>query len=288
MSRFCWWWADVVARTLEPGEREAVRGDLAESGETGGQALVEVLGLALRRQAAPWMDWPAWLVLAGLVLPLGVLLCLIARRNADGSAIYLWLYGNNWDPSYWSSPGLRHELVQHAAAILTGYFTLFCWSWSSGFLLGGVSRRRGLPLQSILFVLFVLFGAALGAPPRHFGHALFYRARDYPNNAAVFDLTFYRVIFPLILQFALVLGPSIWGMRQAVRAASGRPLLRSLLWTAAIASLAAMAIQTGLASVPYVQEGISRAVAQVIACWPVGYLVAAGISRHRHGGVIRA
>jgi hypothetical protein len=129
----------------------------------------------------------------------------------------------------------------------------------------------------------VLFGAFLGAPPRHFGHALFYRARDFSNNAAIFDLAFYRVVFPLILQFALVVGPSVWGMRQAKRGASGRPLFRALLWTAAIATLPAIAIQTGLTSVPHVEGSISRSIAQVVAYWPMAYLVAAGIARHRPG-----
>jgi hypothetical protein len=285
MNRFCWWLADLASRTLEPDEREAVRGDLAESGQTGGQAFLDVLGLALRRQLVLWMHWPPWLVLVGLVLPLGVLLCLISRRDADGSAIYLWLYLNNWDPSFLSNPGFRHELAQHTGTILTAYFTLFCWSWSSGFLLGSVSRRR-LPFQSILFGLFVIFGALLGAPPRHFGHGLSYRARDFPNNAVVFDQTFYRVAFPLLLQIALVLGPAVWGMYQAERVASGRPPFRMLLWTAAILALPAIAIQSGLASVPPV-EGISRSIAQVVEYWPVAYLVVAGIARHRHGRVMQ-
>ncbi len=67
---------------LEPDEREAVRGDFAESGETSGQALRNVLGLVLRRQAALWKDWRPWLALVGLVAPLGVLLSLVARREA--------------------------------------------------------------------------------------------------------------------------------------------------------------------------------------------------------------
>jgi hypothetical protein len=281
VSRFCWWLADLVSRTLEPDEREAVRGDLAESGETGGRAFLDVLGLALRRQSALWMNWPPWVILAGLVLPLGVLLCLISRRDADGSAISLWLYLSNWDPAYLGNPAFCRELAQHAGAILTGYFTLFCWSWSSGFLLGSMSRRR-LPFHGILFSLFVLFGALLGTPPRHLGHALFYRARDFPNNAAVFDLPFYRIVFPLILQFTLVIGPSVWGMCHAERVASGRPLFRTLLWTAAIATLPAIAIQTGLASVPNIEGSISRSIARVVAYWPAAYLVAAGIALHRH------
>src|SRR5205814_7627277 len=65
--------------------------------------------------------------------------------------------------------------------------------------------------------------------PRHFGYALFYRARDFSSNAAVFQLTFYRVMFPLIVQLVLVLIPSVWGMRKAVSVARLRPLLRTIL-----------------------------------------------------------
>ena len=285
MSRLCWWLVDLVSRTLEPDEREAVRGDLAESGETSGQAFLDVLGLALRRQSALWTDCRPWLILLGLVLPLGVLLCLISRQDADRSAIYLWLYGNNWDTSLWSNPGFRHELARHTGTILAANFNLFCWSWSGGFLLGSVSRRS-LPVQSIFFVLFVLFGAFLGAPPRHFGHGLFYRARDFSNNAAVFDLAFYGVVFPLILRFALVLGPSVWGMWQAERLAIGRPVFRTVLRAAAVVTLPAIAIQTGLASVPHVEGNISRSIAEVVAYWPVAYLVFAGIAIHRHRRVI--
>ena len=52
MTRICWWLADRVSRLLEPDEREAVRGDLEETGAAGGKALRDVLGLAARRQAA--------------------------------------------------------------------------------------------------------------------------------------------------------------------------------------------------------------------------------------------
>jgi hypothetical protein len=134
----------------------------------------------------------------------------------------------------------------------------------------------------------VLFGAFLGAPPPHFGHALFNRARDFSNNATIFNLAFYRVVFPRIVQFVVVLGPSVWGMYQAERVASCRPLFRSLLWTAAIATLPAIAIQTGLASVPHVEGSISRSISQVVAYWPVAYLVVVGIALRRHRRVIPA
>jgi hypothetical protein len=52
MSRICWWMVDAASRLLEPDERDAVRGDFAESDATGGQALHELLGLIVGRQAA--------------------------------------------------------------------------------------------------------------------------------------------------------------------------------------------------------------------------------------------
>jgi len=283
MNRLCWWFADLASRALRAEEREAVRGDLEEAGEWGGRALVDVLGLVFRRQAALWRNWPPWCVLFGLVLPLGVLFCFISRRIADGSAVYLWLYGNNWDWSFLSNPGFRHGLRHDLGAISIQYFTLFCWSWSSGFLLGCVSRRS-LPFHSALFSLFVLFGEFPGAP-RHFGHALFSRARDFSSNAAVFEVAFYRVIFPWILPVALVLGPALWGMCRAKLVGNAGPFLRVIFWTAAIATLPAIAIQTGLASAPYVDGSISRSIAQVVAYWPAAYITAAGIA-HQRGPVI--
>lgn len=52
MIRLCWWLVDMVSQGLEPDERDDVRGDLAECGETAGQVLCQVLGLVVRRQAA--------------------------------------------------------------------------------------------------------------------------------------------------------------------------------------------------------------------------------------------
>jgi Tat protein translocase TatC len=54
MTRIYWWLAKGVSRILEANERDAVLGDLAESHESGGQALRDLLGLVVRRQAALW------------------------------------------------------------------------------------------------------------------------------------------------------------------------------------------------------------------------------------------
>jgi hypothetical protein len=213
MNRLCWTLADLVSAALDPAEREVLRGDLAESGETGFQALRDALGLVIRRPWTIWKSSPQWLLLLLMVLPLASLLSWTARRMADGSAIYIWLYVNNWDWSFWSNHGVRHDLVHFAGIVAFEYFALFWSSWGSGFLLGSVSGRS-LPLQSLLFALFVILALFLGP---YCDRALFLRARDFPINAAVFDVVFYRLVFPPIVQLMLVLGPSFWGMAQAQR-----------------------------------------------------------------------
>jgi hypothetical protein len=284
MNRLCWWFVDIVFRVLEPDERDAVRGDFAESGENAGQALRDVLGLAVRRQAALWKGWRPWVALMGLVVPLGMLLCLVSKRMADWSAIYAWLYANNWDWTLLRNAAFRHDFPHQVALIFIAYVTLFCWSWSSGLVIGSVSRHS-IPMNGVLFGLMLFFGELLGAPPLYLEHALFYRARDFSSNAAVFDLTFYRVMFPPIVQGVLVLIPSVWGMRRGLRVAKFQPLLRTIIWTAAIVALAAIAIQNwGFVAIPRFQPRIPNGwqirLIQLVVYWPIGYLVVSAI-RHR-------
>jgi hypothetical protein len=54
---------EMLSRMLDSDERLALRGDLEESGETGLQAVWDVLGLVARQQAALWKDWRPWLAL---------------------------------------------------------------------------------------------------------------------------------------------------------------------------------------------------------------------------------
>ena len=79
MTQICWWLVDIVCRTFEPAERIAVRGDIAESGETATSALYDVAGLFVRRQAALWTDWKLWLTFVGL----GCTVRLDAERRSD-------------------------------------------------------------------------------------------------------------------------------------------------------------------------------------------------------------
>ena len=59
---------NAAALILDFAERDAVCGDLAESGESGSQALRELLGLVVRRCAACLRGWRPWLTLVGLTV----------------------------------------------------------------------------------------------------------------------------------------------------------------------------------------------------------------------------
>jgi hypothetical protein len=273
---------------LEPDERDAVLGDLAESGETASHALRDMLGLVVRRQAALWTDWRPWLTLVGLVVPLGMLLSIVSRTTADHSAIYIWMYAHWWDWAFLGNPGPRADFAHDVAVVFVEYMTLACWSWTSGFVLGSASRRI-LQINGVLFCVMLLLGAVLGAP-RYFSYYRHYvHAELLPDpNAAVFAGTFYRVLFPLIAQVVLVAVPSLWGMRQGLRVAGRQPMLRTILWTAAIASLAALVVQEP-GFVLFVKvyrrsgSGLLTRFLQLIVYWPVGYFGGSGIRRRWRG-----
>src|SRR5207248_7607880 len=118
MTRLCWWLVETVSRVLEPDERNAVRGDFAESGETGERALCDVLGLIVRRQAALWREWRPWFTLVCLIIPLGMSLSIVSRITAGQGAVYTWLYANNWDWALLGNVGFWYVLADSAAFVL--------------------------------------------------------------------------------------------------------------------------------------------------------------------------
>lgn len=198
---------DALSHALDPEEREAVLGDIAESGATANHAFRDVLGLVVRRQTALWKSaWP-WLTLAGLIIPFGLLLSLISRRTADGSAICLWLYANNWDPAFLASSLYWHDLARHTADTFLSFMSLSCFSWITGFALGTVSRKA-TPMNAVLFCLVLILG--------EFVPGVVGAARNY-GNSVVFALIFYRVVWPLMVQSILVFLPALAGMRHAWR-----------------------------------------------------------------------
>jgi hypothetical protein len=240
MIRLWWWLVDLVSQGLEPDERDAVRGDLAECGATGGQALSQVLGLVVRRQGALWINWRPWVGLLFLAIPVGIVFCVVSKLLADGSAIYLWVYTNYWSPTILENAAYRHDFLQYVGITLRNYGMLAGAAWISGFALGFVCRR-GLPLNAVLFGVLLFFGEILYSPRspvwmvytlrdllgffwtpgfdrhHHSLYALSVLGRNYFSvNAIVFENPFYRSIFPLLVQTVLVLLPSLWGMRQSL------------------------------------------------------------------------
>jgi hypothetical protein len=218
MTRICWWLADVVSRLLEPDERDAVRGDFAESGETGGHALRDVLGLVVRRQAVLWSDWRTWLACIAFVFPVGVLLALSSTWLGRSYDLYLWVFQNyrDIDPTIAAETGLK---VRTGIVLLVNRSLLLaCWSWTSGVVLGSLSRR-GIVVNGGLLCFAVLLG---GFP-------------NWYTGAPLLSVTFYSVSFPVLRLAVLVLLPLLWGMHRGFGLTT-RPFVQTILWAAASVS----------------------------------------------------
>lgn len=205
MTRACWWFVETASRLLDPVERDVVRGDIQESGESAPHAIRDVTGLVFRRQVALWNNWQPWVVLIAVVIPLGMLLSLLARSIAESSSIYSFLYLNNWTWSFLTIPGARRDLLNYSVQFLLDFISLVCWSWTTGFVLGALSRRA-VWVNGVL-LLCIAFGEFLLIPQPHHGR----------GNDPVFDLEFYRVVFPAFLRVFLVGVPTYLGMCSGFR-----------------------------------------------------------------------
>src|SRR6266478_9479 len=96
-KRISWQLVHMFSSMLDLNEREAVLGDFAESAKTGSNAVRDILGLVMRRQAAIWADWRPWLTLAVLIIPLGTVLSVLSRSMAVESSVYTRLSSHNRD-----------------------------------------------------------------------------------------------------------------------------------------------------------------------------------------------
>ncbi|HLM99744.1 MAG TPA: hypothetical protein VK335_10705 [Bryobacteraceae bacterium] len=286
MNRICWWLVDVASRALAPHERDAVRGDFAESGESAGFALRGVLGLVVRRQAALWKDWRPWAVLTALIIPLAMLLSVMSRITATQSATYTWLYANNWDWALLRYREFWYELRDSIVFLFIRCLPLVCWSWTAGLVLGGVSRRL-VPTNGALFCLALLLGELFAAPSYLASWLRYVRPPD--QNDPVSALGFYKLVFPLLVLAILVVIPSLWGMRRGRDVGRLRPLLRTAIWIAAIVALSVLVIQEPgvgffLAAYrhPEIWQSWQIRVVQFVVYWPAAYLISNAIGRRWH------
>jgi len=141
-----WLFLSVLARALEPAERDVVLGDLAESGEGVGAAARHVLGLIVRRQVGLWLAWRPWLALLGVSCLAAVSLSrIVFRLNVD---------------LYKHSAGYATSLTaaQEVAFLLLLACAVMVWSWTCGFVLGSLSGRAVWLTWSVFY--FVVLDSA--------------------------------------------------------------------------------------------------------------------------------
>ena len=162
MTRVGWWSLGVLARALEPAERDVVLGDLAESGEGVGAATRHLLGLIVRRQFGLWLSWRPWLALFGVSCLAGLSLSrIVFRLNVD-----LYKYAAGYATSLTARQEVAFLLLLAGAVIV--------WSWTCGFVLGSLSGRAVWLTWSVFyfvvldsaFARFVLAGNIILRDPR--------------------------------------------------------------------------------------------------------------------------
>lgn len=252
MMRVCWWLVDILSPMLDPDERDAVRGDLVESGETGARALCDVSGLVARRQAALWKAWRPWLALIGIVGPVGVLLIQFSFFLSGASQLYLWIIRNYKyiDPALLEQTGLT---LRNGISILVCYSALLgCWSWTSGFALGSLSRRTIWVNGALFCIVWLIFSGTLHGIPS-------LRLSSVPKLPTV-----------------LFLLPFIGGVYRGLRSGT-LGLRQAIFFATAIASLTAVAIWRG----NWWRGGPWQMMLalSLIPSWPVWYMLAIANSR---------
>jgi hypothetical protein len=158
---------------------------------------------------------------------LGLLLSVTTMRTAGGSAVPIWMYLDNWTFTHLEIPGARRQLLQSAWGLARQFTLVACWSWAIGFLLGRTARRTTL-LNTLALCLAVLFAARLLPGPS-------WPAVGGGQNPA-FAGVFYALVFPVLLQTALALGPAVLGARQGAGVNVMPRGLRAVVGAAALIS----------------------------------------------------
>ena len=292
MNRICWWLGDLLSLTLEETQREAVRGDMAESRESGVQALRELVGLVARRQAEIWSDWRPWLTLAWVLFPIGALLSIVSGAIEGASSTYGWLYFHNWDWRLLEYRGFWYILGQSLRSLFGGYVRIACLSWSAGFLLGRKIRCFKSGALGVLFCLMLLLGVLKGAPAYwafelHEIQRWLRLPRVPAQQHPVAASAVYQTILPLIIVVIIVALPALFGMQHG-RARTMRPGIATFAIPAAIAALAGTVLQVpGIIVLVLLKMGIppgtwrggpplvhfAIAGLMLVTYWPLAYLL---------------
>lgn len=205
---------ELAARRLEPHEREAVLGDLAETGADAWQGLLEVLGLVLRRHAAFWYDWRPWIAALGVAFPSAFLLMGVSFSI---SCTFQRLTGPQ--PCAACAPTAQEDSV----LLLCQFVLLIIWSWAVGFVVGSVSRRTlwvsgALCMAPCLYCMTKFHETSLTrlclllfVPPAVMGAYRGLRTNDIKLNASVALATAVTV-----LMFCAWLAGALWNLNWAL------------------------------------------------------------------------
>lgn len=295
MNGFCQWLSGLLSRMLDPAERTAVEGDLIESGESGPEALRDVLGILIRRQLAAWKSWQPWLALLGVAVISGLVLSAAAFNLRVGidHRMLRYLMGGPY-----SHPDLAAGREIEYLVCLTLAF--FAWTWTSGFVLATLSRRAfwitGLTFYVVVLTSFLarlLIAGAIKTESPIIGD------RVYP-----LWLVFVAFLLPLSPSKLLFVIAFFWGARTGLRNRALN-LWRAVTQLAAVAITTALVVWTGgwyeqthSLIVPWIgtspkswsggiwHEGLfwTRLLPLLLVSWPAGYLLAASRNqRIRHG-----
>jgi len=154
---------------LDADERQVVRGDFAESGQSVARAIRDVSDLVVRRQIGLWTVWQPWLALLGIACLAGLPLSRIAfRLNVDlGQQLTAYYtYGVHF--------GTLLTPQQDMAWLLCLAIALLLWSWTCGFVLGSLSGRAVWLTWCVFYLMvldsalvrFILFGNMILRDPQ--------------------------------------------------------------------------------------------------------------------------
>jgi hypothetical protein len=288
----------ALSRLLSADERDAVFGDIVETHMGSAQTLRELVGLFVRRTAVPFLAWEPWALFVVLIVPLGLAVSVLSRLVSHESAVYTWMYANNWDWDLLAYRGFWYVLAVTAANILLKFATLACNAWTLGFFLGAVSGASFKVIRALLLVT-LLAGEVAGAP--------FYLSRIWPPmlnasasvsaidpNAPVSASFVYRAIFPFVLQLLVVMAPALWGMTQGVRIKRYAAPISALVWTAMLASVVMMLIQTPGIAVLFGERTLEWmfqhrpmfSLMRHVAVWPVCYFLVMCSGRMRRHAIV--
>lgn len=280
----------LAARPLDRDEREAVLGDVAESGRSELENFRDVAGLVLRRHAVEWNDWRPWLALLALIAPIGLFLSLVSRFTAQQTSVYLWLYANNSNWDLLHNRGFWYELGNSTLLVSGVYLKLTCWAWAAGFVIGcGVKKFWRSGYSSFVLTLFVGMVCASMYLPQYLEWVLRGRFAQNlpPHEDPVSQVLFYRTLLPVIVQVLIVALPAISAMRDGQERSSS--VARQGMILLSLVVVGDMLLQNsilwiklcGLYSMKVAMTIPHPGAWNVVAYWPVAYLLLRRLKQHQ-------